>query len=509
VWEGADTAVCVTECSEEMGLGAGVGKDSTLANLTGGRALDAGAVLRTIHSPTPRRVSSQKIQAKYRRGRFKAALSSALNSAMRRAYPLVRDTFSKLPSPARRVFRGAVRRLGWTAALSVPPQLGERTPYQVLSARFAQLNPIHVYRMPETAPRVTLVTDSVNAGSLDGGVGTAMIFCALLASRLNGSLRVVTRTERPNRKHLRNVLTVHGAPLPPSVEFVHADVGALGRSFDVRKSDIFVTTSWWTTCAVKRSISAEQIVQIIQEDERMFYPYGDERLLCHEALSDASLRFVVNSRLLFEHFSAEGLETIVKNGVWFEPAFPAAGYYSEDRESDQKLSFVFYAQPQHIGNLYHRGLEAIDASIATGILDPDRWDFTFVGAHLEELTLADYVRPTLLQNLEWAEYLRLMRTADLGLALMYTPHPSYPPLDLAACGAVAVTNKFGPKAVLENYSRNIICSDLNLKSLLGSLSAGTHLAQDRPRRLANYQHNSMSRSWEASLKNALDFIVGG
>jgi hypothetical protein len=71
-----------------------------------------------------------------------------------------------------------------------------------------------------------------------------------------------------------------------------------------------------------------------------------------------------------------------------------------------------------------------------------------------------------------------------------------------------VTNKFGAKTALESYSRNIICSDLNLKSLMGSLSAGTQLAQDRPRRLTNYQHNSMSRSWEASLKEALDFIVG-
>ena len=172
-----------------------------------------------------------------------------------------------------------------------------------------------------------MVTDSVNAGSLFGGVGTAMIFCALLARRLGSPLRVVTRTERPDRKNLQKILAIHGIPLPPSIEFVHADMSALGRSFDIRKSDIFITTSWWTTCAVKRSIPAEQIVHIVQEDERMFYPHGDDHLLCHELLSDPSVRFIVNSRLLFDHFLAEGLETIVKNGTWFEPAFPEAHYY--------------------------------------------------------------------------------------------------------------------------------------------------------------------------------------
>jgi O-antigen biosynthesis protein len=484
-------------------------KDLALANLVNDRARRVSAVLQTIQFAAPCRVQSANVHAKYRRGQFKVAFRAVLNSAIRRAYPLMRVSFSKLPAPAKQVLHGAVRRLGWTAALSMPPHLAERTPYNVLSARFAQLNPIHVYRMPETASRVTMVTDSVNAGSLYGGVETAMIFCALLAGRLNSSLRVVTRTERPDRRNLQKILAIHGVPLPPSVEFVHADVGALGHSLDIRKSDIFVSTSWWTTCAIKRSIPAEQIVQMIQEDERMFYPYGDERLLCHEALSDPSLRFIVNSRLLFEHFAAEGLETIVKNGAWFEPAFPEAGYYSEDHESGQKLNFVFYARPQHIRNLYHRGLEAIDASVATGILDPDRWDFTYVVTHLEELTLAGCVRPTLLQNLEWAEYLRLMRTADLGLALMYTPHPSYPPLDLAACGAVAATNKFGRKTSLDSYSHNIICSELNLKSLVGSLSEGSALAQDPRRRRANYRQNSMSRCWEGSLKNALDFVVGG
>ena len=383
----------------------------------------------------------------------------------------------------------------------------DRTTYNVLSARFSELKPIHIYRMHETAPRVTMVTDSVNAGSLFGGVGTAMIFCALLANQLASPLRVVTRRERPDKTNLQNILTIHGAPLPPNIEFAHTDVSELGRSLDIRKSDIFITTSWWTTCAVKRSVPAEQIVHIVQEDERMFYPYGDDHLLCQESLSDPCLRYVVNSRLLFDHFAAEKLESIVKNGTWFEPAFPKTHYYFEDRKPNQKLNFVFYARPNHIRNLYYRGIEVIDASIATGVLDPDRWDFTFVGTHLEELTLANCVRPTLLQNLEWADYLGLMRASDLGLALMYTPHPSYPPLDLAACGAVATTNKFGAKKSLDRYSSNIICSDLDTESLLSSLAEGSALAQDPAKRRANYQQNSMSRSWETSLKNALDFVA--
>src|SRR3712207_8969189 len=49
---------------------------------------------------------------------------------------------------------------------------------------------------------VTLVTDSINAGSLFGGVGTAMVLGALLARRLDADLRLVTLTEPPEAGNL-------------------------------------------------------------------------------------------------------------------------------------------------------------------------------------------------------------------------------------------------------------------------------------------------------------------
>jgi hypothetical protein len=72
---------------------------------------------------------------------------------MRHAFPLMRVAVSKLPSPANRALRAALKRLGWTAGPSAPPQLEDRTTYNTLSTRFSQLKPIHIYRMPETAPK--------------------------------------------------------------------------------------------------------------------------------------------------------------------------------------------------------------------------------------------------------------------------------------------------------------------------------------------------------------------
>jgi len=98
----------------------------------------------------------------------------------------------------------------------------------------------------------------------------------------------------------------------------------------------------------------------------------------------------------------------------------------------------------------------------------------------------------------------LIRRADVGLSLMSTPHPSYPPLDLAACGAIAVTNRFGLKTNLERYSRNIICTDLGRESLVEGIAEAVALSEDQERRLANYRHQGLSRSWAVSLEHVLD-----
>ena len=51
-----------------------------------------------------------------------------------------------------------------------------------------------------------------------------------------------------------------------------------------------------------------------------------------------------------------------------------------------------------------------------------------------------------------------MRQSDILLSLMLSPHPSYAPLEMAACGGVVVTNSFGCKTQdhLAGYSPNIL-----------------------------------------------------
>ena len=382
--------------------------------------------------------------------------------------------------------------------------------HQALQTRYKALLPLRTFHIPKAAPRITMTTDSIGGKSLYGGVGTALILSALLAERLGAGLRLITRVEAADPATFRRVLSVNGIDWNGPVEFLQVR-GKEGREISVSEKDMFLTTSWWGTRCALGSVDPKRIVYLLQEDERMFYPFGDDRLRCEETLSSPDIRFVVNSQLLFDHLTtgSDALPNIRRNGTFFEPAFPESHYYPAaiKRSPGTKRNFFFYARPFNERNLYWRGLEAIGAAIEDGVLQPDNWNILFVGRSIKPITLPRNVNPRIVENLSWSEYAAVLRSIDLGLCLMDTPHPSYPPLDLAACGAVVVTNTRGLKTSLNRYSENIFCANVSARSLRDGIGDGIKLACDETARFDNYSRNRLLRNWRSAFENTVQELA--
>jgi 2-polyprenyl-3-methyl-5-hydroxy-6-metoxy-1,4-benzoquinol methylase len=387
---------------------------------------------------------------------------------------------------------------------------GESSVDALQARRFLDLSALPVFAAPRADRRfLTLVTDSIGVGSLYGGVGTALILAALAARRIGVNLRVVTRTERPVFANVGAVLDAHGIPWDRNIEFVYAarDGASGSRDVPVATDDFFLTTSWWTTWSTRRSVPRARIAYLLQEDERMFYPLGDDHLRCSETLSDPDLLYLVNSELLLAHLHDEGL---APGATAFEPSFPERLYCPvapDVRRASDKRNFFFYARPNNVRNLYWRGLDVLCAAIEEGVLDPAEWDFHFAGHGAHKVSLPRGGCPLFSGPMAWKDYAAFIRRMDVGLSLMYTPHPSYPPLDLAASGAVVVTNRFGRKHDLDRYSPNILCADLDVPSLVAAIRAATVIATDSRARSANFANNSLQRDWAVSMAPALDRLA--
>lgn len=373
---------------------------------------------------------------------------------------------------------------------------------------FEACSPLRVFSVPDAQPsRISLVTDSIGKGSLYGGVGTAIILSVVMAEKLGARLRIITRTTPADAESLAHVLSVFNLKLSHEVELVFAPFFDHTGEVDLLKDERFITTSWWTTVATMASVPTESIVYLLQEDERKFYPYGDDFVRCESTLKHQTLRYVVNSHLLFNHLLSEGFENIAAHGICFEPAFPRDLFYPRLISAPTKRKLMFYARPNNLRNLFYFGIELLEAAILQGIINLDQWEILLVGKDIPRMVFADGYVPQRKENLSWEEYAELVGSVDLGLCLMSTPHPSYPPLDLAVSGAVVVTNRFRSKVDLSGYSENILCGDLDLESMLSTLARGIRLSENDAEKSRNYRAMNIPSDWRHELEEVVAWIV--
>jgi GT2 family glycosyltransferase len=389
------------------------------------------------------------------------------------------------------------------------PQLqlqSETTVQSLLKAGSPELEPIGTFYAAHPDRRLNLVTDSVNSGSLFGGVATSLILAALLANKWGCELRIITRTEKADTKNVGTILTANNIPFEKNIEFLFANQFESECSIPISENDLFLTTSWWTTESVRRTVGSHRILYLLQEDERTFYPYGEYHRRCSDVLRDPDIRFILNTQLLYNHFVKDGFTGIKDHGIWFEPSWPRHLFYLDETTED-KRNFFFYARPNHARNLFYLGIETIVAAINRNVLDPEEWNFHFVGKDLPAVQLTSSCAAIVHQNLGWADYARLVRRMHLGLSLMYSPHPSYPPIDLAASGAVVVTNTYGVKQNLDLYSENILCRRLDVDSLVEGLDTALTLVKDDDTRQRNYRNNHLLRDWQASFASVVEHLA--
>lgn len=351
-----------------------------------------------------------------------------------------------------------------------------------------------------------MITDSINSESLFGGVASAAILAALWAERIGVSLRVVTRQRAPQIGGLLDLLKMNGIELstPPECVFIPQ---TLGDSLEVNRDDLYFTTSWWSTASALAAVPASRITYILQEDERMFYPSGDEPLFAESVMNNPDIRVVINTAGLMERLKATGIVNLSETAISFEPSFSLYTAQQRDPQRAGKKNLFFYARAGNPRNLFRLGLRSLDRAIQDGVIDTDQWNIHFVGSRIPRIQFCDGSVPSYHEELPWRAYRDLLATMDLGFSLMATPHPSYPPLDLAASGAVVVTNTWPGKQDLTLLSDSIFEAPPTVEGLVGGLAEGVKAVESGVSR--NGLAAPYSESWRSNLAHVVEELSKG
>ena len=145
-------------------------------------------------------------------------------------------------------------------------------------------------------------------------------------------------------------------------------------------------------------------------------------------------------------------------------------------------------------------MAALEKAVTEGTLDPERWELLGMGESFPAVSLGRGATLVPAPWLDLAGYAQQMRESDILLSLMLSPHPSYPPLEMAACGGLAVTTAFANKTseALAELSPNIIGIPPTLEGISEGLEAAVARVDDVEGRRAAAAIN-LPASWRSSL----------
>lgn len=323
-----------------------------------------------------------------------------------------------------------------------------------------------------TRPHINVLLPSHRLRHMSGGPNTALLLAAHLA-KVGEWVRIIA-TDAPAEGE-------HAALYPHMDALFHQPVNrdrislvdGFDRTFpiEIGANDIFLATAWWTAQMVKSAIGKtnyDQFIYLIQDFESILHEGSTFQARALETYGLPHIP-VINTRLLLDHMSQEASgcyadPEFIANAMFFEPAIDRTRYFQdiENAQADgaqKRRVLLFYARPTVAKrNLYEIGLVALRQAVASRVIDNETWEVWAMGEKIDPVPLGNGVVLNPLPWMNFDDYAKRVRTADLMLSLMLSPHPSYPPLEMAASGKFVVTNSFSVKtaARMQALSPNII-----------------------------------------------------
>ncbi|MBI2311649.1 MAG: glycosyltransferase [Betaproteobacteria bacterium] len=370
---------------------------------------------------------------------------------------------------------------------------------------------------PAAAPRLNVLIPGLAMRCMSGGPNTALNLTYRMAAQ-GVAIRYIATDVPPDPdlaplwRHLETLSGI-GRRLP-NVEIVSGH--DRGKPLRIGPEDVFFATAWWTAQMVKDALprmSRKKFIYLIQDYEPGLHQYSTRYAM---ALETYGLDFVpiVNHPLLFDYFAANRVGRFRDPGFCrragvLNPAIDRTRFYWEGARPGRARKLLFYARPHSADrNLFELGVAALHVALRRGVFDGAAWEFHGIGDSFEPVPL-DAAR--VMAPLPWMDfdaYARELRSADILLSLMLSPHPSYPPLEMAACGGIAVTNSFDCKTPerLVQISRNIVAAEPAIDAIVAALSEAVKMAEDCQ---ARERHSAISApgSWDESLSEILPFAM--
>lgn len=218
----------------------------------------------------------------------------------------------------------------------------------------------------------------------------------------------------------------------------------------IRSGDIFFATAWWTADLGFRLRSAQleffenapKLVYFVQDYEPMFYGLSDKFALALKTyLNPEDTIFIINSEELANYFVSKHP---IKNGYCL-PYTLNIDLQDQTSALEKYKIILVYGRPTVERNAFYTILEGLRMWQLKAPENSREWKIIFVGEKFDPSLISELISARVVGKATIKDYAELLSKASIGISLMLSPHPSYPPLEMCSAGLKTITNKFDGK----------------------------------------------------------------
>lgn len=322
-----------------------------------------------------------------------------------------------------------------------------------------EIYPVGVARSKICRPRLNAILPTMKPEKIYGGITTALDVIRQITGEIGPEcdLRVLITSDTVDQASLEALSSrldrtftrvgprddVEGNTLVGIAEAQHEPIS-------LRAADMLVATAWWTADLGFRLLDEQQrmfkvdslLTYIIQDFEPGFYNWSNQY-----ALADATYHRPNNTIAIF---NSEELAVFMKHRYsFFEEQYvpyqlhPVLNKRIIPTTPDKVI--IVYGRPSVSRNCFQLACEGVRTWQSRNPRLNSQYEIVFAGEEFDQARLVGLENARVLGKMTIDDYSDMLNRACAGLSLMVSPHPSYPPLEMASAGCITVTNGYEGK----------------------------------------------------------------
>lgn len=385
------------------------------------------------------------------------------------------------------------------------------------------------YSIPETTPllpketdfkgkRLNLLIPSLEKEHIFGGVSTALNLFEYMVKNFEFQRIIVTDSKVDNidTEHFKEYI-IDNKSENGAAKLICPMADRYGKKLDVGSNDFFLATGWWTAYILQPILDWQQQIYniepefyyIVQDYEPGFYQWSSKYSLAESTYkSKFKTKAIFNTKLLYDFFLEKGYS--FHQQAYFNPPLNKSlanrALIAAKQVRKEPFKILVYGRPGTGRNCFEICVEGLH-QFASKYENLHKWEFYSVGEKHQDIILSPDCKLISLGKLSLDQYQNILESSSVGLSLMVSPHPSYPPIEMAFYGLSVITNNYGNKNLSKVFSNILSLERLTPKDVSDALTKVCRDVETRKGAPANCENDYLAEdSWEKAFITLGDIL---